>query len=209
MTDWYIHDTRLAMIQAVATIVNSNDGRSIAVPGGATPAAILPHIHAVFRHLTLTDERLVPRSDPLSNAAMVARCGRSDLLPLIDDPVSDITVAADIADARVAKLPCFDLVWLGVGADGHCASWFQGRDYEAAMDFNTRRHVVAVRPSPLPSDAPVPRLTLTLARVASAKVILIAAQGKTKRDVLENPHGTAVESVLRLCTSKLIIHWAP
>ena len=101
----------------------------------------------------------------------------------ITSEAADHHLAGNAANARLADLhwpP--DLVWLGMGADGHTASIFPGPDLDAAMDGGKE---VGVAPDPLPPEAPVNRVTLTAAAIASARTTMLVVSGAEKREVLE------------------------
>ena len=100
-------------------------------------------------------------------------------------PIADrhrrLRLAGNSADARLQDLQWPpDLVWLGMGEDGHTASIFAGPDLEDALDAPKARRAVGVMPDPLPPGAPVPRVTLTRAAILSARTILITITRRTK-----------------------------
>ena len=66
----------------------------------------------------------------------------------------------------------FDLVLLGLGADGHTASLFPGRPHDDSAD------VVAVHDSPKP---PSERVSLSAARLSRARQVLFLVTGQDKR----------------------------
>ncbi|NLC70967.1 MAG: 6-phosphogluconolactonase [Desulfuromonadaceae bacterium] len=74
-------------------------------------------------------------------------------------------------------LPCFDLILLGMGEDGHSASLFPGSEVLSER----RRWVVPVLPPSRVSPA-VPRLTLTLPVIqrAAHRFFLVAGKAKEK-----------------------------
>jgi 6-phosphogluconolactonase len=128
----------------------------------------------------------------------------------------DVDAAGNIADARLQDLPWPpDLVWLGMGADGHTASIFDGPDLQKALDAPKARRAVGVRPDPLPPEAPVARVTLTRAALLSSRTLIITITGAEKRALLEQAIADGHSSklpigrVLAECEQPIDIHWAP
>ncbi len=82
-----------------------------------------------------------------------------------------------------AELPPFDVVILGMGTDGHTASFFPGGDNLAtALDPETTERIVTMTAP----GAGEPRLTFTLARPHSIRGYLVLhIEGAEKRKVLD------------------------
>ena len=89
--------------------------------------------------------------------------------------------AADLAGARRAddegELPNFDVVLLGLGPDGHCASLFPGHPGL----FDDSGPVIAVRQSPKP---PPNRISLSFRGLAQARAVWFVASGAGKADAV-------------------------
>ena len=140
------------------------------------------------------DERFVPADSPDRNIRQ-AREAMLDRLPL--DPArvhivppsdgafgDDVDAAAAAyadelraaADATTAGAPLFDVLMLGIGPDGHCASLFPGR-----KEMYDERLVVAVRDSPKP---PPTRISLTMAPLCRADEVWWVAAGDEKADAV-------------------------
>jgi 6-phosphogluconolactonase len=154
----------------------------------------------------------------LSNVRAIARAllpAGARVIPIAAD-IADYKLAGNSADARLQDLPWPpDLVWLGMGKDGHTASIFPGPDFQAALDAPKARRAIGVMPDPLPAEAPVARVTLTRSAILSARTILITITGGEKRAVLEQAIADGHSSklpigrVLAEVDQPIDIHWAP
>jgi 6-phosphogluconolactonase len=78
--------------------------------------------------------------------------------------------------ARGDVPPAFDLVWLGMGPDGHTASLFPGSPAVEERD----RWVIATWAEPMSAW----RMTLTLPVLNAGRVVLVAVYGANKVDAL-------------------------
>lgn len=229
--EWWEYDSIDEMADAVAgdvgfIIESALDARGsalLAFPGGKTPLPIferLAEAQLPWKQVTIipTDERLVPLDSPLSNIRAIAgtflKVG-ARVFP-IGTEIADYRLAGNSADARLQdlKFPP-DLVWLGMGEDGHTASIIAGPDLQDALDAPKARRAVGVMPDPLPADAPVPRVTLTRAAILSARTILITITGDKKRAVLERAIADGQSSqvpigrVLAEAEQPIDVHWCP
>ncbi|MBI4563496.1 MAG: 6-phosphogluconolactonase [Planctomycetes bacterium] len=168
----------------------------IALSGGTTPRPLYsllaqePYRSAMdWSRVDLfwVDERAVPPDHPDSNFR-AARELLIDPLGLPQDRIHrmpadcpDLDAAARAYESELARAfetspPSFDLVVLGIGADGHIASLFPGSE----TLNETRRGVVA-------AEAPVEprgRLTLTPPVLRRAVRILVLVSGAAKAEAL-------------------------
>ncbi len=123
------------------------------------------------------DERCVPLDDESSNYRLV----REALLERVgavnaNDPMR-CDEGADPYQLRLGELGRIDVVHLGLGADGHTASLFPD---SPGLDADPGRLVVM-------NDDPRgrnrhPRMTLTLAGIARARLVLVTVVGERKRE---------------------------
>jgi 6-phosphogluconolactonase len=75
-------------------------------------------------------------------------------------------------------MPCFDLILLGLGDDGHTASLFPG-----AKALAVRKSAVASTP-PGTLPPPVERITLTYPAINAARRVLFLVSGEGKAEAL-------------------------
>lgn len=211
--EWWDYDDADELADAVAgdvgfiidSALDGHDRALIALPGGKTPIAALEKLAAQkrdWKQVTIipTDDRLVEVTSPMSNVAMLAKIflpKGARVVPLTSEKATDHKAAGRAADARLQDLPWPpDLVWLGMGADGHTASIFPGPDLDEALNGPKERRALGVMPDPLPPEAPVARVTLSKAALLSARTLLITISGADKKDVLERAISEGVASPL-------------
>lgn len=169
------------------------DTASIALSGGNTPKAFMQALALQTLDwpcvmVTLVDERWVPESSERSNAALVRSnllhgpAAQAHFVPLYRDAPDPESAIGEIEDG-LAMLPSpFDVVVLGMGNDGHTASFFPGGDHlAAALDPATAAVVLPMRAP----DAGEPRITLTLPPILAARRLYLHIEGVGKRQVLE------------------------
>ncbi|MEP9396894.1 6-phosphogluconolactonase [Mesorhizobium sp. KR2-14] len=210
---------KVAGVLAAAIAVRGK--ATLAVSGGTTPGLFFrtlsrEKIDWAKVIVTLVDERFVPPDSPRSNAGLVAanllrnEAAAAEFIGLYS-AADDVATAARRADEAVARnaLP-LDAAILGMGADGHTASFFPDADNLAALlDSDARANVLPVH---APSGIE-PRLTLTLPRIAGASFIALHIEGAEKRRVLEaaldgEPH-LPVRAVFDHAKVPVQIFWAP
>ncbi len=176
----------------------------IALSGGSTPRPVYALLAAPPRVAAVDwsrvdffwgDERCVPPDHPESNYG-VARELLLDRLPGLRKATVH-RMPADLPDrgrearryqARIARAfgttpddrrpPAFDLIWLGMGRDGHTASLFPG-----STALAERRRWVVTTWAPGPA---VWRMTLTLPIVNAARTALFVVIGADKAGPLRS-----------------------
>ncbi|MEA2526238.1 MAG: 6-phosphogluconolactonase [Thermomicrobiales bacterium] len=176
-----------------------------ALSGGSTPKAMgevlarQPYRDLIawhYLHVFWGDERWVPLSSPESNAGEAKRI----FLDYVPIPASQVHpyetegMTPEESAARYAELvrslvpsdgglPRFDLIFLGMGDDGHTASLFPHTAPIHEQDQLVVSHVVPKLESP--------RLTFTppLLNAARLVIFLVGGAGKAQRlkEVLEGP----------------------
>jgi 6-phosphogluconolactonase len=175
---------------------------AVALAGGATPAAL-------YRRLTqpdlarrvdweraliaFGDERCTPPDHAYSNYRM-ARETLLDHAPIPSDHVLRMPGEApgEAAAVRYAEmlrcafdltpdeLPRFDLILLGIGADGHTASLFPGMPV-----LKESKRVVAYTEVPPYVTPAISRLTLTFPVLNAAASVIFLATGTAKAEAVQ------------------------
>ena len=170
----------------------------VALSGGGTPKQVYPLLLESERHDAVDwtrveffwgDERSVPPDHPESNFGVAygmlishLPAARGDRIHRMPAEAPDIGAAAlsyesELRlsfDARGDEPPAFDLIWLGMGPDGHTASLFPGTD---ALDESERWVVGNWVP-----QQDTWRMTLTFPVLAAARAVLFVVTGADKAD---------------------------
>lgn len=162
----------------------------VALPGGKTPLPLFKALAAGRTdwsrvHIFMTDERLVPAGSPASNFGQADR----SLFSKIEIPPGNLHAVKPGSPRRAAAAygreikrlagsaggP--DLVFLGLGEDGHIASLFPG---SAALSAAAG----LVLPARAPEGVkPASRITLSLPALNSAPTVVLMAIGQAKKAV--------------------------
>ena len=174
----------------------------IVLTGGSTPrAAYEDFVEAVrtvgvdVRRTTfwVGDERCVDPGDDRSNFKMIQASLLDPLgpdnQPIVHRMKGELGPEAGAEDyertLRGAGPPAFDLMLLGIGPDGHCASLFPGQETLSERS----RLVVGVAMSGL--EPFVPRISMTLPALTSARHVAFLASGASKADAVAAAFGPA------------------
>ncbi|SJZ97936.1 6-phosphogluconolactonase [Consotaella salsifontis] len=217
-----------ALAAGVAAVLSggiATKGRArLAVSGGSTPKLFFEtlakaEIDWADVTVTLIDERWVGEDSSRSNAALVKRhlmqgpAARAHFLPLYVEGLSP-----DDAQPRLSALlrtfeGPFDAAILGMGGDGHTASFFPGADtLEWATNPQCSDPVVPVRAE----GAEEPRVTLSLPAFIDARLLALHIEGEEKKAVFDKARADGptldlpIRSVLRAKReTPLEVFWAP
>ncbi len=187
------------LVETAGECVDRKGRFTVALPGGSTPR----HMNRMLAqeplrssmawdktHLFWVDERCVPISDAASNYGLA----HEDFLGRVPIPVDHIhPMPGEVVPEEGARIyereleahfrpskgeyPVFDLVFLGIGMDGHTASLFPAADSSVLSG----KWVVAVKGG-IPD---VYRLTLTYDVLNRAKKICFLVSGKNKAQIVK------------------------
>ncbi|WP_271892780.1 6-phosphogluconolactonase [Candidatus Phyllobacterium onerii] len=209
-----------------ARLVDAVEARGkavLAVSGGTTPARFFKALSLKDLRwdkitITLVDERFVPPTSDRSNQKLVTemllqnKAAQANFTSLYNE-APDAEEGAKIAAEAIAKLgQPFDVVILGMGGDGHTASFFPGGDQ--LSDAISPDQPALVLPMHA-EGAGEPRLTLTLPVIVNARFVALHIEGAGKRTTLEAALGRGattdmpIRAILRYEPIELEIFWAP
>jgi 6-phosphogluconolactonase len=143
------------------------------VPADSDDRNDRPALALLFDHVAVDPARLhrMPASD----------AGFGDDVEAAADSYAAELVAAGPGDGAV---PAFDVILLGLGPDGHCASLFPGHPGTRVLDAA----VIGVHDSPKP---PPTRLSLTFPALDAAREIWFIASGDGKAHAVAQALGGA------------------
>lgn len=199
--------TAVEALDVLAAAVRDRGVAHLVVTGGSILEAVLAELVAASDaadldwgkvHVWWGDERYVP-SDSDERNDLPARAKALDHLPLEPAHVhpmpasdagfgDDLDAAADSYAAELAataptapvdglEVPQLDLVLLGVGPDGHCASLFPDHPGTRVLDAT----IIAVRNSPKP---PPERLSFTFPALGGVDQVWVVASGEGKAEAV-------------------------
>lgn len=190
--DALMHAAAKRMSDALNDAITKHGSACAALSGGGTPAPAYRALAAMPLDwpkitLVLVDERYVPPSDAASNEGLVRRelkgafDAGAQFMPMYAP--STVDQAADIAEQIYAPMR-IDIALMGMGGDGHTASWFPGAaKLGEALDLDNPRTVMALTAAQ--ADGSPERLTLTRAAFSRIGSVVLLITGADKRARLE------------------------
>ncbi|WP_332702698.1 6-phosphogluconolactonase [Devosia sp.] len=211
-----------AVADRIRAAIAERGEAAIAVSGGSTPARFFQSLGKTKDIdwskviVTLVDERWVDETSDRSNALLVNErmlqgpAATARFFPLYsggDEP--DATGVAK-TNALLAGLPeQFAAVVLGMGNDGHTASFFPGGD-TLAEALTAEGPTLAIRAP----GAGEPRITFTLPRLLRTDGLYLHIEGEEKAAVLDTALGEGptedmpIRAVLR-SGHAVTVYWCP
>jgi 6-phosphogluconolactonase len=214
----------VALAERIAADLNralSKQGHAVlALSGGSSPKRffkLLPGCDVDWSKVTLTlvDERWVPATHERSNEKLVrdflmtGPAARAGFIGLHCDAETPEAGLENITQNLPDKI---DVAVLGLGPDGHTASFFPGGDkLQDAINPDNPASVISMRAK----GAGEPRITLTLSKLLKADKIYLHIEGQEKSDVLANAFedgpvdDAPIRALIRQNKRPLEIFWAP
>lgn len=206
----------------IRTAIAGHGVAAIAVSGGSTPGKFFQALGKTKDIdwskvvVTLVDERWVDETSDRSNAALVNEkmlqgpAATARFFPLYSGGDEPTEAAIAKTNALMADLPQpFAAVILGMGNDGHTASFFPGGDtLDAAL--TQEGPTLAIRAP----GAGEPRVTFTLPALLKTDSLYLHIEGEGKAEVLETALGDGpvedmpIRAVLR-SGAPVTVYWCP
>ena len=180
-------------VEILNKAIEENGAATWILAGGSSPIAaykeLIKHHSSSVNWSKVTvligDERFAPLDHKDSNwGAIIALFNASsafDALTKVEPEILDtVESSAWTYQAKINSLGInrFDLVWIGVGEDGHTLSLFPGNP---AFTEEAASWVIPVYDSPKP---PSERFSLSLMALEHVVELVIFATGAAKRDIL-------------------------
>lgn len=223
-------DDRADLAQALSRAVAGNlaaglaerGEASLAVSGGSTPDLFFEALSQADLDwdrvtVTLVDERWVGEDDERSNARLVrarllTNCAAPAQFAPLYMPTPTPQEAVPALEKALARVPRpFDAVVLGMGTDGHTASFFPGADRLAeALAQDPPCAILAIEAP----GAGEPRMTWTLRALIDTRALYLHIEGAQKMRIFEDATADGpiddmpVRAVLRQCRRNLELYWS-
>jgi len=195
---------------------------SLMVSGGNSPIPVYKKLSKMDLDwsrvtISLVDDRWVNRESEGSNAASILQALiQNDAVSarFIDLKTDNATPQEGLSAVETAlnDMPFpYDMCVMGMGTDGHTASWFPDSiGLKEALDITSRSKVAAINASGCAGAGAFPhRITLTLPAVMSARAIALYIPGPEKLAVFEQSEHASVYTspvtALRAAGSRLTV----
>ncbi len=183
----------------------------IALSGGSTPVPVygaLSNVKLAWEKIRveIVDDRETADPDG-RNARMIEKTLRKNNAAAY--------VRARFDEATATANAHLDLCVMGMGTDGHTASWFPGaKGLSQAMDLNAPFAIKTIDATGCPGAGKYPRRnTMTLPAVLNSRQILLLLTGEEKRRVFETAAQKSVYDApvkaLLAAGPRLTVMWAP
>lgn len=207
------------IIELLRADIAERGSASLAVSGGSTPKGLFAQLSVADLDwtrvwVTLVDERWVAADDEDSNERLVRenllqnQASKANFIGL-KSPGDNAEQGISATDEQLAPLPRpFSCVVLGMGGDGHTASWFpKAENLAELVDPRGTAELGATDPV----TAPHQRITFTLPAVLNSGAIIIHITGEDKRTVLAqaSKQHYPIAVITEQQTNPASIWWAP
>ncbi len=212
-----------AIVAQLQSDISLKHTASLAVSGGSTPIPLflkLSMANLDWQHVTITlvDERWIDNTHEDSNEKLVRdyllhnRAVAATFVPLKNSAATPFEGTRDLSVSLAALNDRFSVSILGLGEDGHTASFFpQADNLLQALAIHSDDLCLGIDPK----TALHLRMTLTLPRILASRQIIIHFTGEKKRLVyqqaLEEGPVTSlpIRAIIRQNQTPVTVYWAP
>lgn len=187
-----------AFVKAAGLAIAARGRFAVALSGGSTPKAMLTLLAEVIyarkvdwrhTHLFWSDERCVGPEDPESNygmtrkillsGALVPDANVHRMMGELEPHMGALDYSLRLRSFFDVNPPPFDLIYLGLGPDGHTASLFPHTSALGVTDQPcAANHVESGVASPW-------RLTMTFSAINAGRAVTFLAEGSGKAEILK------------------------
>lgn len=210
------------MLSGLQTALNDQGRATLLLSGGSTPAPAYKRLAVndlPWQDVTvgLVDERWVDDKNDASNTRLLKEsflekgAGPARFIPMKSAHTTPQAGEAEVNEAySVFAAP--DVILLGMGPDGHTASWFpSGKGLDRALSEDPALYTVAIDAAGCPvAGKHTDRMTVTLNVVKAAKTVILLITGEEKRAVLDDRKANLpIHRALAARNDDIEVIWAP
>lgn len=182
------------LVRLLQTAIQKEGRASIAFSGGSTPKPLLQYLSQqnldwAKVQITLVDERCVDQNHSRSNAKLI----HQHLIDTLTTKPQFFPIYPILeSNFELFKQP-FDICILGMGGDGHTASFFPDVDnLDEMLNVNHEPKLMQTESQ----SSLEPRVTWNLPALLSAKYLALHITGEDKEQVLQQAYVDKDETVL-------------
>lgn len=182
----------------ITELAASGDDVTLFLSGGSTPGPVYKALSNYPLqwdkiHTGLVDERWVNENNKGSNAALIRktllqnRAKNARFTPMKTPHTRAIEAQSDCEATYNGLAQQKSVAVLGMGLDGHTASWFPNAvGTEQALDPKNAHIIQPIMAIPSPvTGAYLERMTMTLTALLSCEALLLLIKGQEKFDILK------------------------
>ncbi|MBB6520062.1 6-phosphogluconolactonase [Pseudoteredinibacter isoporae] len=196
------------LLQSIESAQQKYGNALLALSGGSSPKPLYESLAQQDldwsrTRIALVDERWVDKDHPASNEAFIERCFSSGAcqglnIAGLKNQAKSAAAGLAAAEEQYRRLGrAFDFALLGMGTDGHTASWFpraDGLDDALSSQTNDQQLLCVVHARQSEVTGPyTERMTLNKHAVLNSSTVALMISGQEKFDVYQTAKNAAVQ----------------
>jgi 6-phosphogluconolactonase len=215
-------DLVTTIVSILTLAIDKKGTASILFSGGSTPKGLLNQLAKTdldWKNIKigLVDDRMVDEFSPFSNLAFL----KKELVHLIEGDakprICPLVFSSQKKEDNLAKatqsvlsLDSIEVVLLGMGTDGHFASFFpKDAASLAALEISCKTPLVYTTAPSFPQE----RISFSWSYLKSARHIFLHITGQAKKELIGANRDASsllpIDRFLEEATSSMAIYWAP